>query len=251
MSFLSDERSGAPAGAQLEAQPLYQQTRNLLVRRIIDGVWKPGSYLPSEQQLGADLGVSVGTIRKATEDLVDQGVLERQHGRGTRVVAHSSAQSRFRFLRFVHPDGRTPEPVARLLAQRVQKASALERAQLELGPQDRVLSLTRTRSEGGETLIFERIALPAEPFRNLKLTTGEDMVEEVYVLYQKQCGVTIMRTVDEVSLDTADEEMARHLSVEAATPLLKVTRVAFSLDGRRNEFRESWTAKLRYRTALD
>lgn len=237
--------------APIEARPLYQQTRDLLVKRIIDGVWKPGSWLPSEQQLCVELGVSIGTIRKATEELVIQGLLERQHGRGTRVVPHSSATSRFRFLRFVHPDGRPLDPVAHLLGQSVRAATPEERRRLDLDPGGKVLALTRVRSESGEPLVYERLALPAQTFAALGLATGEDIVEEVYVFYQERCGVTIMRTVDEVGIATADTAMARHLRIEKGAAVLEVRRVAHALDGRRVEYRESFTAHLKYKTALE
>lgn len=246
-----DHISPTAKPAQLEARPLYQQTRDLLLKRIIDGVWKPGTYLPSEQQLCAELGVSIGTIRKATEELVGQGLLERQHGRGTQVVAHSSAQSRFRFLRFVHPNGRQLEPVARLLRQSVRAASAEERKHLELSGDGKVLALVRIRSEADEPLVYEHVALPADLFKALDLKTGADMVEEIYVFYQERCGVTIMRTQDQVGLGAADEAMASHLGVPVGAPLLHVRRVAFGLDGRRVEYRESWTARLKYQITLD
>jgi GntR family transcriptional regulator len=243
--------SRGAADEPLAARPLYQQARDLLVRRIIDGVWAPGRYLPSEQQLSREFGVSIGTLRKATQDLVDQGLLERLHGRGTRVVLHSSAQSRFRFLRFVHPDGRTFQPVARVLRRTIKAATAEDRANLALARGDRVVVLNRLRSEAGEALVYERVALPADLFAALDLEREADMAEEVYVRYQRQCGVTIVRTVDEIGLDAADAEKAQALAIPEGHALLRVRRVAHALDGRRAEYRESWTARLRYQTKLD
>ena len=252
MTFELDPLAGGRADSEpLAARPLYQQARDLLVRKIIEGVWGPGGYLPSEHQLSRQLGVSVGTLRKATEDLVAQGLLERQHGRGTRVAPHSSARSRFRFLRFVHPDGRSFDPVARILRRKVRAATAAERASLALEPGARVVSLHRLRSEAGAPYVFERIALPADLLLSLDLAGDADMTEEVYVYYQQQCGVTIVRAVDRVSLDAADAEIGQALGLPKGEPLLKVVRIAFGLDGRRVEHRESWTSKLRYQTELD
>lgn len=236
---------------RLEARPLYQQIRDLLVKRIIDGIWRPGSYLPSEQQLCTELGVSIGTIRKAMEDLVSQGILERQHGRGTQVVAHSSAQSRFRFLRFVHADGRPLDPVAHLLRQSIRNATLEERRQLELDAHEKVLVLLRTRSEAGQPLVYEKVILPAEMFAQLDLKTGADISEEIYVFYQKRCGVTIMRTQDQIGLDSADAAIAEALGTKTGEPVLHVRRISFGLDGRRVEYRQSWSARLKYQTELD
>ncbi len=236
---------------RLELRPLYLQARDLLMQRIIAGVWTPGSYLPSEMQLADELGISIGTVRKATDDLADQGLLERQHGRGTRVVTHSSASSRFRFLRFVHPDGRPLNPFAQLLARSVQKPSDEDRAHLDLSPREQVLVLLRTRTEAGVKLVYERIALPAKSFEQLGIRVGEEIVEEFYVFYQKSCGVTIVRTIDRISVDASSHIAAEHLEVAADTPLLKVDRIAIALDGKRQEYRQSWTATLRYQTELD
>ena len=49
--------------------PLYQQVKESLLRRIAAGEWAPGSFLPSEPVLAEEYGVSHGTLRKALNDL--------------------------------------------------------------------------------------------------------------------------------------------------------------------------------------
>jgi len=44
-------------------RPLYRQVYDILVRKIADGIWKPGEMLPSEQMLAREMGVSHGTVR--------------------------------------------------------------------------------------------------------------------------------------------------------------------------------------------
>lgn len=239
------------AAEPLASRPLYLQARDLMLRRIVDGTWKPGTYLPSEPQLATDLGVSIGTIRKAMEDLVGQGLLERQHGRGTQVVPHSSARSRFRFLRFVHGDGRPFSPVAHVLASGVAEAEARDRDRLGLTAGAAVLVLLRTRSEDGVPLVYERIALPAAPFAGLNAEPGTEMLEEIYVLYQSRCGQTVARARDEIATDRAAPAIAGALGCAPGTPLLLVRRVALSLLGAPIEYRQSWTAALNYRSDLD
>ena len=241
----------APSTVPLASRPLYLQARDLLLRRIVDGTWKPGGYLPSEPQLALDLGVSIGTIRKAMEDLVGQGLLERQHGRGTQVVPHSSDRSRFRFLRFVHGDGRPFRPVARVLSAGTARADAQDRAALGLGVGAKVLVLLRTRSEDGVPLIYERIALPADSFAALKPEPGAEMLEEIYVLYQARCGQTVARARDTIATDRASPPIADALGCPPGTPLLLVRRVAVALTGDPIEYRQSWTAALHYRSDLD
>ncbi|MFF5970486.1 substrate-binding domain-containing protein [Streptomyces sp. NPDC012769] len=70
----------APAsGRELKFRALVAQLR----RGMLDGTWPPGSKLPTERALAADTGVSVTTVRRAYEDLVALGLVERRQGAGT------------------------------------------------------------------------------------------------------------------------------------------------------------------------
>ncbi|WP_219905531.1 winged helix-turn-helix domain-containing protein [Actinopolyspora mortivallis] len=57
-----------------------------LRQAIIDGVYSPGQKLPSGQELAAELGVAVGTVRSALDLLREDGVVETHHGRGSFVL---------------------------------------------------------------------------------------------------------------------------------------------------------------------
>ena len=63
--------------------PLYEQVRNVLVERLRHGDWHPGDRLPTESVLAEELGVSLGTLRRAVELLVEEGALIRRQGAGT------------------------------------------------------------------------------------------------------------------------------------------------------------------------
>ncbi len=69
--------------SRFQVRPLYLQVRDALVERIKDGRWKPGGSLPSEIDLYRDLGVSLGTLRKALGLLEAEKLIVRQPGRGT------------------------------------------------------------------------------------------------------------------------------------------------------------------------
>ena len=62
--------------------PRYYQVYVSLKGRINEGHFIPGDALPSERQLAIDYGVSRITIVKALDLLVDDALINRQHGRG-------------------------------------------------------------------------------------------------------------------------------------------------------------------------
>jgi GntR family transcriptional regulator len=239
------------AQTALESRPLYLQARDSLMRQIAEGVLQPGDFLPSEQQLATLLGISIGTVRKATEDLVAQGILERQHGRGTQIVPHTSDRARFRFFRFMHPDGTTARLTGRLLTKKIQSPSKEEQQRLALNKNDQVIVLTRIRSEDRVTLVYERICVPEKKFARLSIEPGRDMVEELYVLYQKQCGEMVRSTIDEVQVDVAPAPVSKELQCDTGTRVLLVKRQALSLTKEPIEFRQSWTHKLKYMSYLE
>ncbi len=64
----------------------YQSVRHDIVQRIRKGVYAVGSRIPTEDELIASYSVSKGTVRRAVSDLVHEGMLRREQGRGTFVV---------------------------------------------------------------------------------------------------------------------------------------------------------------------
>lgn len=66
--------------------PLYAQLRELIVERIQEGIYRQGERIPSEMTLCEELDLSRPTVRQAIADLVSDGILEIQKGRGTFVA---------------------------------------------------------------------------------------------------------------------------------------------------------------------
>jgi DNA-binding GntR family transcriptional regulator len=63
-----------------------------LRRRIADGVYVPGSLLPSSRELCAEFGVADGTVRRAIGELIREGVLTGGQGRRPAVVQPGDTQ---------------------------------------------------------------------------------------------------------------------------------------------------------------
>ena len=58
-----------------EALPMYYRLQQTLIDKIICQGWKAGMQLPSEREIAATMGISVGTVRKALENMVHKGYL--------------------------------------------------------------------------------------------------------------------------------------------------------------------------------
>ena len=78
--------------------PLYEIVKETVVNAIETGHFEPGARMPSTKELSRQLSVSLVTVHRALQDLVNVGYLERTQGRGTFVVEDRKSKTReFRF----------------------------------------------------------------------------------------------------------------------------------------------------------
>lgn len=63
--------------------PLYQQIAEILAIGIRSGRYQPGDKLPSEHELCREYSVSRMTVRLALSQLIQQGLVQSFHGKGT------------------------------------------------------------------------------------------------------------------------------------------------------------------------
>ncbi len=63
--------------------PLYYQLKEIIKEEIEEGKLKPGDPIPSERELSEKYGISRPTVRQALKELVYEGWLTREKGRGT------------------------------------------------------------------------------------------------------------------------------------------------------------------------
>lgn len=232
---MANGRAGLSRSADegLGFKPLYRQVRDVLVKRIADGVWQTGQLLPSEPEIAQDLGVSAGTVRKALDEMTAENLVVRRQGRGTFVARHDDARILFQFFKLTPDSGEREFPESRVLAMAVT-ADPQAAALLDLKPRARVVRIDRARSLSGETCVVERIFLPAALFPGI---AEQDLPNNLYEHYATEFGVTIGEASERLKAVPAGAHEAQALGVAEGYPLLQIDRIAFALDGRRAEWR--------------
>ncbi|MBO6507751.1 MAG: GntR family transcriptional regulator, partial [Roseibium sp.] len=134
-----------------EAQKLYRKVFDTVIERIVSGEYGPGSMLPSEFDLGGELGVSQGTARKALMELERKKVIERRQGKGSFVTQRTPESSLFHFFRLRDSEGQQVVPELSGETVRRRKSNANERRQL-FGSPAHVFEIERTRTWRGKPL---------------------------------------------------------------------------------------------------
>lgn len=205
--------------------------------RITQGEWVPGTALPAEAVLAKEQGVALGTLRQALALLVAEGLLERQHGRGTFVRTGLGGASMLRFFRFRQHDERGATPQSAILRRTVQVAADDSADALGLPHGASVLQLQRLRSLNGQPCLLEHLTLALPLFEALTHSDTAAWDDLLYPMYQRVCGVTINRAEDQLSFGLLNAEQAALLQLEAGHPCVQVQRRAFDLGGHCVELR--------------
>lgn len=74
--------------------PLYEQIKNAIKENILKNKVKEGEQLPSVRILSKDLKVSILTVKKAYDELEEEGFVESRQGLGTFVAGKDSEVKR-------------------------------------------------------------------------------------------------------------------------------------------------------------
>lgn len=215
--------------------PLYARIREQLVQRLSAGEWQPGTVLPSEMALAAELGVSQGTVRKAIDSLVSDGALRRAQGRGTFVAEQTAELANFRFLRITDNKGQRVIPEVVKWKAVLEHATMTDHRTFGIEPQSAMHVIHRTRSIEGIPAITEVIRIPDTIMPGLGDTNL--LPNALYPYYQSAFGVTVLRTEDQITAVAANAASAADLSLPIGSPLLRSERVAYDLTDRAVEHR--------------
>ena len=229
--------------------PLYQRLRDEIVENIASGVWRPGELLPPEAELARIHSIAIGTVRKAVDALVADGLVERQQGRGTFVRRPRLDVPMFRFFRYGDPK---QVPGSRLLEREVVAAPPQEvAAALALGPDDAALRIARLRLADETPFLREEIWLPHARFAAMATVPEDEIGDLLYPAYDRLCGEVVARAEEVLTIGSADEQSARLLSLSIGAPLVVIERRAFGFGGGTVEWRRSYGAARYFRYKVD
>lgn len=231
--------------------PLYQQLRDDFLRRIGAGEWTPDAALPGENELAENLGVAVGTVRKAFDALVAEGILIRRQGKGTFLRRANFDASLFRFFRYEDREGIRRVPESRLLRRTIEPAGADLAKLLRVDPAELTIRLDRLRTIDGEAVLSERIHLPQARFEALSVLPLEQFGSLLYPLYERLCGQIVASAKETLTVVTACAADADRLGVAPDAPLVSIERIALDCTGQPIEWRRSRGRSDRFRYRVD
>lgn len=228
---------------------LYQQVKETLLAEIDAGRLQASDRVPSERELSDQYGMSRMTVRHALTQLVSEGVLYRQQGKGTFVARPKIRQKLIGLTSFTEDmASRGMLPGARVLTVQLVTAPYMARHALGLPENAKVIRVERLRLADGEPMALEVVHLP-ERFSAVMHQSLEDA--SLYTLLEQQFGVRVLSATQSIEPALADAALARVLKVREAALLLLLERITFDERGEPVEFVSSHYRADRYRFIVE
>lgn len=215
--------------------PQYKRIEQALRERIAS--LRPGDRLPSDAELTTEFSVSRMTARNAMQRLAEDGLIERQPGRGSFVATpptHRRANRLMTFTQEMRRRGLTPS--SRLLAREVRPATKREAESLDVAGGDSVVFLRRIRCADGQPIALESTVLLGACETAVM---GADLEGGSLHEALARGGFVLRRGSGTVVAEAATADDARLLSMRIGEPLLVERRVITDNHGRAIEATES------------
>lgn len=203
--------------------PLYFQVAQHLEQAISSGLIPPGMSFDNEIVMAERLGLSRPTMRRAMQHLVEQGLIVRRRGIGTRVVQPKVRRPLELTSLYDDLAGSGQAPTTKLLSFDTVAADKTAAEKLGMDEGTPIVRIERLRSASGLPIARMTNYLPERV-----VDFNPDDLEErgLYDLLRTQ-GVHLHSAVQTVGARTADSVEARLLGEPRGAAVLTMQRVSF------------------------
>lgn len=216
---------------------LADQVLDILIERIINGVYPPGSKLPPEHQLREEFNVSRSTIRTAISRLEDRKLVHRQRGVGTYISRHQNISNPLNefieFPQLIKDNGY--EPGYRELSSEIVAADEETLRNLQLEPGGQVLKIRKIFTANEDPIIFVINQIPLRVFENI--LAPEDAVqagttEKFIDFFEGTCNQSISYFISSVKAEILENIDAPKILINDGpnTPVLVINEVGYNYE---------------------
>jgi GntR family transcriptional regulator len=209
-------------------EKLYVQMCSIVREKIMGREWPAGSQIPTEDELCRTYDVSKATVRMAIAELVRDGYLRKQQGKGTFVTFFPQDMGitmKTRLTEDMFGEGVIVKK--ELLVKGVQEPA--ENLKDFLKTENAVYYILCKRVVNGETAYLEESFIPLDKVPEIE---GEDVCQtSIYEMVQQKAVQKIHKVVQSIELSEVRGDAAAILKTGEGTPVILLHRLLVGQDG--------------------
>ncbi|MFE9771678.1 GntR family transcriptional regulator [Streptomyces sp. NPDC005931] len=217
---VSSAQAHAGAPGRTGRVPKYYRIKQRLLQ--MTEARAPGSPMPAERLLAVEFRTSRTTVRKALQELVGEGRLDRIQGKGT-FVARPKVYRTLQLTSYTEDmEAQGLHPASQVLDIGYVAAEEELAALLGVEPGDRVLRIERLRLAGGEPMAIEATHLSAARFPGLRRNLAR--YTSLYTTLAEVYGVRPAEADETIETSPATPREAALLGTDVGLPMLLLSR---------------------------
>jgi len=210
-------------------QKLYMQLYEIVKKKIESGEWTVGSQIPTEDEICKMFNVSRATVRTAILELVRQGYLKRQQGKGTFIFRNVISEglsmlTSFRESLFEESLHFSTSILARTVMMPVDDLDS----KLDIPEDKHIIYIKRVRLIDGEPIMLQESYVPYHICPLLL----EDDIEQTSLLdlFEKKYGIRITKIKNGIDIAYLNIDESRVLGLPENSAALLLTQYFYSGD---------------------
>ena len=211
-----------------EKLPKYYRLKQDIIEKINNEEWKFDEKIPSERLFIESYSVSRITVRKAVDELCNEGYLYRIQGKGTYVKGGGVKQDLFSITSCtedIRKQGMTPK--RKVNAAEIRTPDVKRRNLLQLNDEDRLFLLDRVYYADDLPVNRTIAYLSAGLFADIE--THDFSTQSLYEVLENKYGVTITKATRTIEAVNATGETAELLEVEEGKPIILFRAITYGL----------------------
>jgi GntR family transcriptional regulator len=167
------------------------------------------------------------TVRQAINELVHEGLLQRQRGVGTFVSKIKINQPLTKLTNFSSDMiNKGIVPGARYLSMEIIPATKNIASYLQISEGEKVIELVRVRTGDGEPMALERSYLVHQLAHQIVGMNMENA--SLYQTLEQQCGLRLVRAQQSIEISYVNPADAHYLEIEQDDAVLLIERITFA-----------------------
>ncbi|MCD8036598.1 MAG: GntR family transcriptional regulator [Clostridiales bacterium] len=202
--------------------PMYMRIKQFIKSKIDSGEWTENFMIPSEAELSRQFGCSRITVTTAIKELVKEGMVYRVQGKGTFVAKRLTAEEIYEtsglFKASVSLEAISIPGEHVCENVRVEMPPEIVAKILQLGEEQKVITIVRTKYVDGKCFSVERVYLSYALYFQV---LGSDVVTQSITKISEMCEIELGNSYMSSEPVLSDPEISRLLGVPENSPILE------------------------------